>query len=759
MNRFRIVRKLWISLGIFFGSIFLWILAVSIDLFGLFGGIPGTENLANPKSELASEVYSEDGVLLGKYFRENRSPVTFEDISPNVLKALLATEDIRFESHSGIDLKGTVAILWYLLRFDRRGSSTITQQLAKNLFATRSELYEGHLTAVPVLRTLIIKTKEWITAIRLERTYTKQEITTMYLNTVHFGSNAYGIKTAARTFFNCGPDQLNIEQSAMLVGVLKAPTLFSPIYNPRKALERRNTVLEQMEKYQFLSRQEAESLKTRPVDISRYQVENFNDGYASYFRAEIKRELLKFCREQGYDLYSDGLRIYTTLNFRMQRYAEQSLDSHMRYQQAIFFRYWKGKNPWRDVYGREIKNFILNHARRTPIFKAYLEQYNGNEDSAVAAFRRPVRTTLFSYKGGIDTTISLWDSIAYTKHYLHSGMMSMNPHTGHVKAWVGGINYRFFKYDHVRQGKRQPGSVFKPIVYATAMENGFTPCSEMVDAPVTFYNPESNRSWTPKNASGGFSGRKMTLREAMGKSINSVVARLMKKLTPPRVVEFARLLGIESPLDPVPPLCLGSSDVSVYELIPAYGTFVSGGTLTKPFCIQRIEDKDGNVLRNYTPDKKEVLSRETAYMMVHMLLAATQVGGGTATGLRRIGHTLSGNEVGAKTGTTSNYSDGWFVGATKDLVTAVWVGGEDRSIHFRSFTYGQGARMAMPIWSYYMDKVYADKSLGITKGRFPKPENFSFDLTCNGKEVIDPLGNDSVKIQRINDGSEAAFDE
>jgi penicillin-binding protein 1A len=335
----------------------------------------------------------------------------------------------------------------------------------------------------------------------------------------------------------------------------------------------------------------------------------------------------------------------------------------------------------------------------------------------------------------------------------------MDPNTGHVKAWVGGINYRFFKYDHVRQGKRQPGSVFKPIVYATAMENGYTPCSEVVDAPVTFYNPETNRSWTPKNASGGFSGRKMTLREAIGKSVNSVVAGLMKKLSPPRIVEFARLLGIESPLDPVPALCLGSSDVSIFELIPAYGTFVSGGTLTKPFCIQRIEDKDGNVLKTFNPDKKEVLSKETAYMMVHMLLAATQVGGGTATGLRRIGRTLNGNEVGAKTGTTSNYSDGWFVGATKDLITAVWVGGEDRSIHFRSFTYGQGARMAMPIWSYYMDKVYADKALGVTKGRFPKPENFSFDLTCNGKELVDPLGNDSVRIQEIDDGSQAAFDE
>ena len=751
MTKFPLIRTFWILLATFFIGIAIWTYAVSLDAFGLFGGIPSTENLANPKSELASEVYTEDGVLLGKYFKENRSPAEFSELSPNLIKALFATEDIRFENHSGIDMKGTMAILWYVIRFDRRGSSTLTQQLAKNLFDTRSELYKGTLSDVPGLGTVIIKTKEWITAVKLERTYTKQEILTMYLNVVHFGSNTFGIKTAARTFFNTTPDKLSLEQSAMLVGVLKAPTLYSPVYNPERALKRRNTVLEQMEKYDFLTEAETESLKLRPIDIGQYKVENHNEGFGTYFRTELKKDLQKLCREKGLDLYSDGLKIYTTINSRMQRYAEQALDSHMKAQQAVFFKYWKGKNPWVDENGTEIKDFILNAARKTSLFQAYKEQYNGNEDSAILAFKRPLRTTLFSWRGGVDTTISPWDSIAYTKHFLHSGMMSMDPFTGHIKAWVGGINYKFFKYDHVRQGRRQPGSSFKPIVYAAAMDNGFTPCTEMVDAPVTFYNEETNTYWTPKNSDGKFTGERMTLRKAMAQSINSVAAQVMKKLGPERVVDYAKRLGITSPLDSVPALCLGASDVSVFELVSAYSTFVSGGTWTKPYYITRIADKNGNVLATFNPEKKEVVSEETAYMMVHMLMGATKERNGTALGLHRLGKTLVGNEVGGKTGTTSNYSDGWFMGITKQLVTGIWVGGEDRSIHFRSFHLGQGSKMAMPIWSYYMDKVYADPVLGITKGPFKRPANLSVDLTCSGRVPLDTTGGDTNRIQQMVD--------
>jgi len=759
MTKFPIIRTFWIVLATFFVGITLWTYAVAVDAFGLFGGIPSTENLANPKSELAAEVYTEDGVLLGKYFKENRSPAEFAELSPNLIKALFATEDIRFEDHSGIDMKGTMAILWYVIRFDKRGSSTLTQQLAKNLFNTRSELYEGHLTNVKGIRTVIFKTKEWITSIKLERTYTKQEILTMYLNTVHFGSNAFGIKTAARTFFNTTPEKLSLEQSAMLVGVLKAPTLFSPVYNPSRAFNRRNTVLEQMAKYDFITDAEAESLKIRPVDIGQYKVENHNEGFGTYFRSELKKDLQKFCRENSLDLYADGLKIYTTINSRMQRYAEQALDSHMRYQQGVFFKYWKGKRPWVDENGTEIKDFILNAARRTSLFQSYKEQYNGNEDSAILAFKRPLRTTLFSYRGGVDTTISPWDSIAYTKHFLHSGMMSMDPYTGHIKAWVGGINYKFFKYDHVRQGRRQPGSSFKPIVYAAAMDNGFTPCTEMVDAPVTFYNEETNTYWTPKNSDGKFTGERMTLRKAMAQSINSVAAQVMKKLGPQRVVDYAKRLGILSPLDPVPALCLGASDVSVFELVSAYATFVAGGTWTKPYYVTRIADKNGNVLATFNPEKKEVISEETAYMMVHMLMGSTREKNGTALGLYRLGKTLQGNEVGGKTGTTSNYSDGWFMGITKQLVTGIWVGGEDRSIHFRSFHLGQGSKMALPIWSYYMDKVYADPVLGITKGTFKRPSNLSVDLTCSGRVPVDTVGGDSNRVQQNIDPSFNSIDD
>jgi len=758
MLKSKAIRFIWMGMLSFFVFISLWTFAASSDFLGLFGGIPGTENLANPKSELASEVYTSDGVLLGKYFKENRSPAPFDELSPNLLKALFATEDIRFEQHSGIDMKGTLAIIWYLIRFDRRGSSTLTQQLAKNLFSTRSELYEGTLSSVPGLKTLIIKTKEWITAVRLEKTYTKQEIVTMYLNTVHFGSNAYGIKTAARTFFNTSPDKLTMEQSAMLVGVLKAPTLYSPVYNPKRAFTRRNTVIEQMYKYNYLTEAESESLALRPIDIGQYKVENHNEGNGTYFRAELKKDLQQFCKEKGYDLYADGLKIYTTIDSRMQKYAEEALDSHMRYQQAIFFKYWKGRNPWVDENGLEIKDFIKNAAKRTSLFQAYKEQYGGNEDSAIHAFKRPLRTSLFSWKGGIDTLISPWDSIAYTKHFLHCGMMSMDPYTGNIKAWVGGINYKYFKYDHVRQGKRQPGSSFKPIVYATAMDNGFTPCTEMVDAPTTFYNEETNTYWTPKNSDGKYTGERMTLRKAMAQSINSVAAQVMKKLGAERVVEYAKKLGITSHLDPVPALCLGASDVSVFELVSAYSTFVGGGTWTKPYYIVKIMDKNGNPLVAFNPEKKEVISEETAYMMVHMLQGATRERNGTALGLHRLGKTLVGNEVGGKTGTTSNYSDGWFIGITKQLVTGIWVGGEDRSIHFRSFHLGQGSKMAMPIWSYYMDKVYADSKLGITKGQFKRPANLSVDLTCSGRSPINAL-EDSSTIQKVNDPNRNNIDD
>ncbi len=741
----RLASIIWSFLAIIILGPTLLVLLISIDFLGLFGGMPSTDNLANPKSELASEVFSADGALIGKYFRENRSPVRFEELSPNLIKALYATEDIRFDKHSGIDFKGTGSIFLYLVIGKKRGSSTLTQQLAKNLFATRSEAYEGTLSHLPGIRTLLVKAKEWITAIRLERSYTKKEILTMYLNTVHFGSNAYGIKTASRTFFNTSPSKLTEPQAAMLVGMLKAPSLYSPIFNPSRALRRRNTVLDQMEKYNLISEARSDSLQATPLTLN-YKVESHNDGIATYFRAELRKELLAFCKERQLDLFADGLKVRTTIDSRMQLYAEQALDKHMRYLQKRFYDYWKGKKPWTDEAGVELKDFIENAARRSAVYREYLMAYEGNQDSTWAAMNRKVPMTVFSYdrKDGIDTMLSPMDSIRYYKHFLHAGLLSVTPN-GSIKAWVGGVNYRFFKYDHVRQGRRQPGSSFKPFIYITALDKGYSPCTEMVDAPVVYKDESTGAVWSPQNSDGKFSGARMTLRTALAQSINSIAAGLILKVSPAAVVEYARKLGVEAPLDPVPALALGSSDVSLYEMVGAYATFVNSGVHTKPYFLEAIYDKNNRLLKRFTPERREVLNEEVAYAMVYMLQGSTKVRNGTALGLHRLGKTLQGNEVGGKTGTTSNYSDGWFMGITKDLITGVWVGGDDRSIHFRTPDLGQGARMAMPIWSYYMDKVYQDPQTGIRKGPFIKPSGLTMQIDC-GKALNDTLNGDSLTL-------------
>lgn len=728
----------------------LGIFAVGTNLFGLFGGMPSLETLSNPKTELASVIYSADGQELGKYFRENRTPVTFEEISPNLIKALYATEDIRFEDHSGIDLKGIGAISIALASGKRRGSSTITQQLAKNLFSTRSELYDGPLMKVPGLRTVIIKAKEWIVAVNLERTYTKKEILTHYLNTVDFGSNAYGIKVAARTFYNTSPSDLKPEQAAQLVGLLKAPSMYSPIYQAKRSISRRNTVLDQMVKYNLLTQNQRDSLAKVPYDRSNYRVESHNVGMAAYFREELKKDLVKYCRENKLDLYSDGLRIYTTIDSRMQRYAEEAIAKHMDFLQGNFFKYWKGRAPWTDENGQELKGFIENAARGSNAYRAFLASYSGDADSAWRAMKRKVPMRVFSWHGERDTLMSPLDSIKYYKHYLHAGLLSIDPHTGYIRAWVGGINYKYFKYDHVRQGRRQPGSSFKPILYTAVIDKGYNPCVEMMDEPVSYRPPGSNSVWTPQNSDGKFSYKRMRLRLALAQSINSVAAQLITKVVSPDiVVEYAEKLGIESKLDPVPPLALGSSDVSLFELVGAYATFANKGTWTKPYYIQRITDKNGVTLKVFNPERREVLSEEVAYTMVHMLRGATTERGGTALGLHRWGNTLKGNEIAAKTGTTSNYSDGWFMGVTKDLVTGVWVGGDDRSIHFRSSEWGQGSRMAMPIWSYYMDKVYGDAGTGVKKGAFERPANYPKEyINCQAEAADTSRGESSAPVYK-----------
>jgi penicillin-binding protein 1A len=750
------IKTLWLS---FIGGVSLFILyifLVGINFQNLFGEMPSLENLENPKSEEASELYTEDNVLLGKYFRENRTAIDFEKISPNLVNALVATEDSRFEEHSGIDLRGLIRVFFKTFlggQSNAGGGSTLSQQLAKNLFSTRSSKYQGSLSNVPGLKTLIFKTKEWITAVQLERSYTKTEIMTLYLNTVDFGSNAFGIEVASRTFFDRSPDSLSLNEAAMLVGLLKAPTMFNPVENPGPAINRRNTVLDQMEKYGYLTSEQLDSLKKIPIHL-RYNVENHNQGLATYFRSLSTNFLINWCKERGLDLYSDGLRIYSTIDSRIQKHAEDAVAEHMKDLQKKFFTQWGKKNPWLDEKGKEIPNFIENAAKKTDRYKA-LKQILGNDTLAIIKeMKKPVKMSVFTWNNPSrqkDTIMSSYDSIRYYKHFLHTGFLAMDPHSGYIKAWVGGINHKHFKYDHVRQGKRQPGSTFKPIVYATALDLGYSPCYELPDLPVGFPSGDIDNSvWTPQNSDGKFSGEMFTLRKAMANSINSITANLIRKVGPETVVEYAKRLGITSPLDAVPALCLGVCDVSLFEMVGAYGTFVNEGVYTEPFFITRIEDKNGNVLQEFIPKTIEAINEETAYMMIHMLRGATEEKGGTALGLNQFGLLWQGGEIGGKTGTTQNYSDGWFIGVVPKLVAGAWVGGDDRSIHFRSMELGQGARMAMPIWGLFMQKIFKDKSLGIKQEAFPKPaKSLSVELDCKKYKKLN-IQDDSVgaRIQR-----------
>lgn len=733
------IKYLWIAFG---GGVILFILfvwMVSVNFLGLFGTLPDFKALENPESELASELYSADGLLLGTYARENRSPVEYHELSPNLVNALIATEDERFEEHSGIDLQAMIRVFVksILLGQDAGGGSTLSQQTAKNLFKTRTDASQGILSSIPGLRMLIIKTKEWIVATQLERAYTKNEILTLYLNTSEFGSNAYGIKTAARTFFNKTPAELNLQEAAVLVGLFKAPTYYSPVFNPENSLRRRNTVLFQMVRNDNLSQAEYDSLTKLPIELD-YRVQNQNQGLATYFREIVKADLIKWTKENlksdgsAYDLFGDGLKIYVTIDSRMQRYAEEAVQEHMSALQKAFYKEMGNRDPWIDENWQVIPNFIETAVRRTEAYRLLKQRYGNDTDSIELKLNEKKKMKIFSWEGERDTLMSTMDSLRYYKKFLQTGFMSMDPHTGHIKAWVGGIDHKYFKFDHVKQGKRQPGSTFKPFVYAAAIENGYSPCYSVVDQPVEVYIP-GQPAWSPSNADGKFSYEKMTIRRAMAKSVNSVTAFMMKKLSPKIVIETARRMGVTSDLEEVPSLALGVNDVSVFEMVGAFGTFVNKGEHTTPYYIDRIEDKNGNVIQQFTPRKKPAMSEEHAYLMTYMLRGGFEEEEGTSQGVPW--SLREGNELGGKTGTTQNASDGWYMGISKDLVSGVWVGGDDRAIHFRSWIAGQGGRTARPIWVKYMEKVYADKSLGYTKGPFPRPDRpLSIEIDCDKYE-------------------------
>jgi penicillin-binding protein 1A len=719
------IRTMWALFWVGLVGLLLYVAAVNYNFMNLFGRMPNLRTLENPKSELASEVYSADGVLLGKYFRENRTPADYRDLPQNLVDALVATEDVRFEQHSGIDFKSIMRAVAGLGRSG--GGSTLSQQVAKNLFKTREEGLTDKALPGP-LGLLVNKTKEWLLAIRLERNYTKREIMRMYLNTVDFGSNAYGINTAAKTFFNKKPKDLTTPEAATLVGIVNAPSRFSPALHPVRSKRRRNWVLSQMNKYGYLPADELVKDTAKAI-VLHYSVESPTQGLAPYFRTEVAKYLQAWARETDHDLYADGLKIYTTLDSRMQLAAEQAVSEHLALQQKAFSAQWKGQLPWRDENGRVIPNFLATAMRRTQRYKSLMTQYEGNKDSVNYYLRKKYKMPVFSWQGEKEMLLSPMDSLDYYKRYLRAGFLAVNPLNGQVKAWVGGPNYKFFKFDHVRQGKRQPGSTFKPIVYTAAIDNNYSPCFPRPDVATTFPGVAGRPPYTPKNFEGGFSGRVFTLRQALARSMNSITAWLVYKLSPEVIVEYAKRMGITSPIDPVPAVGFGASDCSIYELCGAYGTFVNKGVWTSPIMVTRIEDKNRNVLREFVPQTKEALSEETAYVMTNMLQASTTERGGTST-ILHTGFKFP-FEIGAKTGTTSNYSDAWFMGITPNLVCGMWVGGEDRSIHFRSGYYGQGARLALPLYGIFIKKIYANKSIDFDTQPFPKPAKLDIELDCS----------------------------
>ncbi len=742
----------------------LFIVAVNYNFLWLFGGMPSLYELENPKSQMASLVISEDGQEIGKYFRENRNPLEFEQLPDNIVNTLVATEDARFTSHSGIDIRSMFRVVFSL--GTAGGGSTISQQLAKNLFHTRSmefgeddPVYLGLLMKIDGVRTVIAKVKEWILAIRLERRYTKQEIMAMYLNEVSFGNNAYGIQVACRTYFQKDLKDVTLPEAATLIGLLQNPSLYDPRVRPERTMERRNVVLGQLAKYEFITEEELPKLQDEPLNLH-YRVENQNTGAAPYFREAIRQQVLAAIKElnqerpedQQLNLYTSGLRIYTSIDSRMQKYAEESVREHMRAEQKLFYDHWRGRNPWVNEEMKEIKGFLRDAMKRTQRYRDLMSAYNNDEFKVWEELRKPIKMTVFTYDGDKDTTLSPMDSLNYYKRILNCGMMAMDPMNGHVKAWIGGINYKYFKFDHISQSKRQPGSTFKPFVYGAAIENEIvTPCDELVDEPVTFGEEDglSGGTWTPQNSDGKYSYQNMKMRRAMGLSINSISAKLMKQLGPDKIAEFARKCGINSPLNEVPSLCLGASEVSLLEQVSGYATLANGGEKIEPILVLKITDKVGNVLREYSPPVKAAIKPETAYLMTYMLQGAVHEPGGRAEGLKRTS-IVAGNEIGAKTGTTSNYSDGWFMGVTQKLVAGVWVGGDDRSIHFRSLALGQGAKMAMPAYAKFMEKVYADQSLaieGYRKMPFIKPENFVFDFSCNGRVAVDSTATEAPLTQ------------
>jgi len=727
------VKGIWIFFFCIIASAAFYLYIVNTDALGLFGPMPGYAAIENPENDLSSELVSADGVSLGRYFRYNRSQVRYHELSADLVNTLVLSEDHRFYGHAGLDFWAYPRVIWGLITFNSAGGgSTITQQLAKNLYTLNPEL-DGRLASLGAWpRRIIQKTKEWTISIQLEKNFTKQEIITMYLNTSHFGSNAYGLKVASETYFNKQPANLNIQESAVLVGLLQNPSLYNPYYWPDNALRKRNQVLYKLYKHGYLkTKEEYDSLKTLPIALQ-YKVENQNEGLAPYLRTILRNRLRTWCAENGYDLFESGLKIFTTIDSRMQQNAEGVMREQMAVLQAAFEHQWKQKHsePWVDEGGYEIINFPEDKIRRMPVYNALVKKYPAFPDSVniLLNLKKPMK--VFSWKGERDTLFSTMDSLRYYNRFLQSGLMSMDPQTGEVKAWVGGISHKYFKFDHVKSAARQPGSTFKPFVYGKAIEEGYSPCYTLYDISPSILLPDGT-TWEPPNAEGDKgSGEKLTLRQGLARSKNTISAQVIELVRPANVVEFAHRLGITTKLEAVPSLSLGTSDVTLYDMVAAYSSFVNLGIYTEPFIITRIEDKNGNVIESFIPQTRQVTDEKTAYKMVYMLEGGVEEEGGTSAGIDPF--LKKDNELGGKTGTTDKASDGWYMGITNNLVTGVWVGGDEPSIHFPSWVFGSGGRTARPIWEKFMIKVYQDPSIGYGKGTFKRPiEGLDMTLDCS----------------------------
>ena len=724
-------RKWYFKTGVVvasaFVAFFVYLGMVDINFLWLFGKSPGWSTINNPITAQASEIYSADGKLIGKYFNENRTPVTYGDVNPVFWNTLIDTEDERFYSHWGVDPIGMFAAAKdAVTKGDGRGASTITQQLAKNLFRVRTEYSTGLLGKIPGIRMLIMKTKEWIIATKLELSYDKNTILTMYANTVDFGSSAYGIKTACKTYFNITPKDLTAAQSATLVGMLKATTTYNPITHPENSLKRRNTVLANMVRRGHLNQAVYDSLSQTPLSL-KYNVETNYDGQANYFREAVADYLKDWCEANGYDLYTSGLKIYTTLDTRMQKYAEDAAIKQMRQVQQNFKNHWGKNDPWIDERGRVIPDFIEGIARKQPVYNWLLEKFPNQPDSITYYLNKSHKVKLFDYaKGSIEMNISTMDSIRYMVRFMHCAFVAMEPQTGAVKAWVGDINFDSWKYDKVK-AMRQPGSTFKLFVYTEAMNQGLTPCDKRRDEYITMqvYDKKKQEvvTWTPSNANGSFSGDSMPLKSAFAKSINSVAVRLGQEMGIKRIIETAEKMGIKSPLEDAPSLALGSSDVNLLELTNAYCTIANDGMHHEPVLVTRIEDKDGKEVFLGPATSEQAVPYKTAFLVQQLLMGGMREPGGTSQSLWGYVGDYRDTDFGGKTGTSNNHSDAWFMGVSPKLVVGAWVGGEYRSIHFRTGALGQGSRTALPICGYFLQSVFRDPAFKQYHGKFGKPRD------------------------------------